>query len=249
MSDQVVKSVGRVFQVLELFDEVQKPLTARDVGRVLNYPASSALALLKSMVTLGYLAFDRAELVYAPTLRVAALGRWIDAALYKHGSLTDLLESVRHDTGHAVTLSVQNDLEMQCIHVVHGVPFGLTVKPGDTIPLFRSANGLAALSSRPDSEIAKFVKRFNRRARPPEQKIDLAHLMSRILRVRMQGFTAGYDLFYPGVGTIAFPFVANFARSPVVLAVTGLSAELKKNEARIVGAVREILSTSRQATD
>lgn len=248
MSNDVVKSVGRVFQVLEFFDDAQSPRNASQIGRALNYPASSTLALLKSMVTLGYLAFDRAERVYAPTIRVSSLGRWIDAALYKHGNLTDLLESLRFATEQTVTLSVQNDLTMQFIYVTHGPAFSLTIRAGNTVPLFRSAIGIIALSGRPDAETAKFVERFNRRCRSPEQKVDLDVLMAQIRRARAQGFMTGYDLFYPGVGTIGFPFVANFARSPVVLVVTGTTAKLKENETRIVRTVRDALKKLTKAT-
>ena len=55
MNDSIVKSVGRVFEVLELFDAERAALTATTIARTLKYPASSTVALLKSIVRLGYL--------------------------------------------------------------------------------------------------------------------------------------------------------------------------------------------------
>ena len=83
--EAVLLAAGRpvsVAQLLELFDEHQGPLTATQVERRLGFPQSSTLALLKSMVRLGYLSFDRMGRQYLPTLRVATLGRWLERAAH-----------------------------------------------------------------------------------------------------------------------------------------------------------------------
>ena len=58
MSGNVVKSAARVFEVLELFSELQRPLSVREIATRCRYPGSSAAALLTSMKVLGYLAYD-----------------------------------------------------------------------------------------------------------------------------------------------------------------------------------------------
>ncbi|MBM3512473.1 MAG: helix-turn-helix domain-containing protein [Alphaproteobacteria bacterium] len=234
MDNSVVKSVGRVFEVLELFDHECRALTATQVGRKLKYPASSTLALLKSMVNLGYIGFDRAERVYAPTVRVSNLGRWVETSLFGEGRLFGMMEDLRAKTGQSLMLSIQNDLNMQFIHVVLGESFSLNVKAGQTVPLFRSAIGLMALSDRPDKEIAKFVERYNRRIKGPEQKVELNQLMSAIRRARTQGYATGYDLYYPGVGAIAFLLKPKVGRYSAVLSISGVTAKLKEAEAQIV---------------
>ena len=70
----VVKSARRVLEIFELFAEVQQSLTLTEIARRLNYPAPSALALLKSLQALDYMAFDPAGKTYSPTMRVAMLG-------------------------------------------------------------------------------------------------------------------------------------------------------------------------------
>ena len=58
MDSKVVKSVGRVLRVLELFEKHQTPLSATQICNSLDLPKSSANALLKSLVQLGYLSID-----------------------------------------------------------------------------------------------------------------------------------------------------------------------------------------------
>jgi DNA-binding IclR family transcriptional regulator len=248
VDSSIVKSVGRVFEVLELFDQEQRAMTATRVGRKLKYPASSTLALLKSMVNLGYLGFDRAERIYSPTVRVSMLGRWVESSLFGEGKLFAMIEDLRARTGQTVLLSIQNDLHMQFIHVVLGESFSLNIKAGQTVPLFRSAIGLVALSDRPDKEIAKFVERFNRRTKPPEQKVDLNTLMQSIPKVRAQGYCTAYDLYHPGVGAIAFLFKPKVGRYSAVLSIAGVTAKLKESEAQMVrmtkAAIKSVTSDS-----
>ena len=55
-SKNIVKSVARVLEVLELFAQQREPMSGIQICRALNYPKSSANANLKSLVELGYLA-------------------------------------------------------------------------------------------------------------------------------------------------------------------------------------------------
>ena len=63
--------------MFEYFQLRQTPLTLSDICSALDYPASSASALLKSLVSLGYLDYNKAERNYLPTMKIADLGGWV----------------------------------------------------------------------------------------------------------------------------------------------------------------------------
>ena len=67
-----IKSAARTLEVLELFHEQRAPLRLKYIFEKLSYPQSSTTSLLKSMVVLGYLNYDRPSRTYFPTPRVAA---------------------------------------------------------------------------------------------------------------------------------------------------------------------------------
>jgi len=77
----VVKSVARVLEVLELFTRQREPMSGIQICRSLDYPKSSANAILKSLVELGYLALNPDNLKYFPSFRVTYLGDWIPGQL------------------------------------------------------------------------------------------------------------------------------------------------------------------------
>ena len=103
----VVKSAGRVFEVLELFRQARRQLSGAEIGQALNYPKSSANALLKSLVALGYLVVNTRTLRYFPSLSVTQLGEWIPAIVLGSGDAFEILTDVHSATQETVTLSVQ----------------------------------------------------------------------------------------------------------------------------------------------
>ncbi len=237
--EDVVKSVGRVFEVLELFDRHREPLSATDVERALRYPQSSTLALLKSMVKLGYLSFDRLDRSYLPTMRVASLGHWLETAFQGEGRLAAMLDEIGESTSETVCLSCQNDLAMQFTQVrlgKHGLI--LSVKPGDFAPLFHSAIGLTALSARPDAAIRKLAARMNRHARGTVSRIDPDSVLQRIRRIRSAGHAMGYDLYLPGIGAVAWLLLPDSASRPIVLSIGGPVDRIRAREDHIVKTTR-----------
>ena len=164
MNNDVVKSVGRVLSVLELFRNQQVPLTATEICKHLDYPKSSADALLKSLVKLGYIALDSQTMQYFPSLRVTKLGDWLPGILFGSGQTLDMLEELSSQTQETVTLSMPNALSMQFITVIPGTfPISLTVREGFNIPIFTTAVGIAQLATRSDKDIKILAKRANRR--------------------------------------------------------------------------------------
>ena len=246
MSDtgaSVIKSVTRVFEVLELFEAQKVPLTSSKVGRQLNYPASSALALLKSMVELGYLSFDPFEKSYFPTVRLTILGQWIERAAHLgDSSLTAVVEALIKATGESVALSVQSDLEMHFVHTARG-PQHVThnVEAGTLAPLFRSTIGLVALTERPDAEITRLVERHNRGVSAKADRVVPAEVLETVEGVRTRGWLAGYDMYLDGVGAIAWLLPAPAGVRGTVLSVSGPTARLRVNEAAIVRTAPAIL--------
>ena len=69
------KSARRVMEILELFDQVRRPMSLKEVCDRLGLAPSSGIALLKSLVFVGYLEFDKASRTYLPTLFVNIVGQ------------------------------------------------------------------------------------------------------------------------------------------------------------------------------
>jgi IclR family transcriptional regulator, KDG regulon repressor len=235
--DSVIKTARRLFEVLEYFDEVQHPISLKDLSLHFSYPVSSASALLKSMVVMGYLDYDSYSRTYMPTMRIATLGNWVQGALFGESRILALIKHMSDATGEMISISTQSDLFAQYIHVEpsqHPIRFHL--KPGTVRPLARSGVGWLLLSARADDTIDRLVRRINIEEEPAN-RIDLVDLMQRIRGIREQGFVFSRHTVIKGAGVIAK--LLPIRRHGRILAI-GVGAPVDRLEANEHQIVREL---------
>lgn len=236
-----VKSARRTFEVLELFGRERRALALKDVMAMLGYPASSASQLLKSLLALGYLDFDRERRTYFPTLRLAALGSWIPDALFGAGALNTVLERLRSATGETVILAAQSDLEVLYVHILRSEePLQFSVPEGARRPLAASGLGWCLLSPRPDAEIEQLRRRINASGRSAVP-IEPEELALRIAEVRTQGYAFSRHSVSAGAGVIGVPLPRGTHDRSLALGVAGPVARLEAKEALIVAELRQAL--------
>jgi DNA-binding IclR family transcriptional regulator len=235
----VVKSAGRAFEVLELFRVERRQLTAAEIGQALGYPKSSTNALVKSLVSLGYLILHPRTLRYFPSLSVTRLGDWIPAAVLASGDAFAILSEVHAATQETVTLTVQSDLSVNFLKVIPGTfPISLSMTEGFVAPLFTTAVGTAILSQLPDEEIAALAARANARARRKVDRVEPESVLRAVREARQRGFAVLYDAVFPDTGALAVPFPSQVEGFPMAIGVGGLRDRIRRNERAILKAVR-----------
>lgn len=241
MSNDVVKSVGRVLEVLDLFRNERRALNATDISAQLAYPKSSCNALLKSMVSLGYMSIDSRNMKYFPTMRVTNLGDWLPAELFGEERMT-LLEELHAETSETVTLSVRNGFHMQFVSVIPGTfPITLALEEGFKAPLLGTAVGIALLSTYSKDRINSLF------ARVPESSISVAHGMTlesvkdEILQAQKTGYALAYDRILPDSGAIAMPVPMAHESNVTVIGVGGLSSRIRGAERQIIDKMHTLI--------
>ena len=204
MTNNPIKTSQRVFEILEAFEDVQRPMAMREIVTLLGYPASSASALLKSLVVLGYLDYDRSSRTYMPTMRVAVLGNWVHSALFGEGEILSLMQRLSQSSGETITLAVQSDLFVQYVYLIPSrLPIWYTVPIGMTRPIARSGIGWLMLGLRSDEEIDLILRRVNFREQVANQRISLDSLLPEIEKGRENGFIFSKNTLEHGAGSIA----------------------------------------------
>jgi DNA-binding IclR family transcriptional regulator len=239
--NSVVKSVGRVFEVLEAFNDVRRPMAAIEIAKRLDYPPSSTAALLKSMVRLGYLSFERTDRSYFPTIRVAIISEYLHGALFGQGRLMALMGDLHSQIGETIILGIRNDLDAQYVHSIPGIyPIMLNVPPGTLRPLCRSGMGWALLSTCEDSEIRAIAERVN--ASGTDRPVDPDELMGIIQEVRVIGYARSYGTFIAGSGIIAMPLPTTSGDRLVAVGAGGPVDRLQAREREIVRLMRSAIA-------
>lgn len=243
-----VKSAVRVLEVLKLFQREQQPLPLKHICEALDYPQSSGTVLLKNLVTLGYLSYDRATRVYFPTLRVAALGDWISHSLFGQGEIFELMRDLHSATGEAVSIALQNDVYMQYIRVIqstHALRFH--TEEGSMRPLTQSATGWVLMSVHNDRAVEKLVRRANIATARTEDRQPLALMMERVREARRTGTAYAENLPLLGGATICALLPVTVQGRAVVLGMGGAIERIRPNRDRYVTMVKKLADSIKPA--
>ena len=244
----VIKSAKRVLELFEYFAECRSPLSVTDLVRGLDYPQSSASALLKSLTRLGYLDYDRHKRLYAPTLRVALLGGWVHDQLFSQASLSHMLDELHAASGgEAVVLGMQNDIYVQYIHMVQPPRQQVTgwyVKPGSLRPLCRSATGRILLSRKSDVEVQQLLWRINAEEEP-QLRLPVGDLLKELDRIRQDGYAYTEGTVNPEVGVLAVEMPTPPSQPPMALGIGGRIEKLRRERARYLDLLHQALQAYR----
>jgi DNA-binding IclR family transcriptional regulator len=242
----VIKSAARVLELFEYFAECRRPLSVTDVVRGLDYPQSSASALLKSLTKLGYLDYDRYERVYVPTLRVALFGGWVQDQLFSQRSLSHLIDELHAASGgQAVILGMQNDIYVQYIHLAQSSrQEQWYIKPGSLRPLVRSATGRILLSRKSDVEVQQLLWRINAEE-TPEHRLQIGDLLKELDKIRRDGYAYTERTVHQYGGVIAVEMPTPPSQPPMALGIGGDIDMLRRERDRFLDLLRKSLQPYR----
>lgn len=231
---KLVKSAGRVLEILEFFDDFQRPATVMEVAVALGYPQSSTSALLRSLVATGYLTFDSAKRTYITSSRVALLGSWLNSPFFAEGVLISLMKDLNELTGDTVVLATRNGLYAQYIHVIQATsPARLHLTLGTVRPLAASGAGYAILSTMSDAEVTRIVMRINAEAPEGQPLIKVRELLAELAQVRARGYAFTVDKVTRGGGIMAVPLPRMSGQPLMVIGVGGISEVMSQRESEL----------------
>ncbi|MFO1219851.1 MAG: IclR family transcriptional regulator [Burkholderiaceae bacterium] len=239
MSDDAIKSAARTLRVFEFFDRVERSAGVLEIAETLDIPRSSAAALISALVQAGYLSHDRASRSYMPTMKLAQVGRWVEAALLgrDRSTLVPLLHEVAREVDETVVLGVQDDLFVQYVHVeLAQRPVMYFQRAGARRPMCRSATGWALLTFLGDDDVAEMVRRHNEHA--DDKRVAEAEVLKRVREARKQGYALSLGGFLPGVAMLAMPLASSDGERRYALGVGGPEDRIRGKQAAIAKALR-----------
>lgn len=246
MSDTTIKSVRRVFEILELFDQERKPLAAKEIAKRLNYPLMSAHALLKSMHALGYADFDAPNWTYIPSRNFPALLDWVRDFLDRETNILDFVTALNQETKETVNISRRVNENIKIIYGLESVhTVGVSVKVGTVMPVTKSLTGVVSLSHLEEADLDRFFNDLA--AHDADQATGLDRVLIDGVRNELEqyGTSARNDVFIQGIGAVCLPIRTAFSNEELVIGVVGPSDRIAANEIEIRKTIKRLVSEYR----
>ena len=238
-----VKSAARVLEIFEFFNERKGPLSLKEITDRLGYPQSSTTVLLKSLIVLGYVNYDRKSRTYLPSLKLASLGAWIADHVVPRGPILELMQELRRETGETIALAVQNDIYVQYLRVIdsdHLIRFN--IPEGSMRLLTHSSLGLLFLSLLPNATAEKMIRHINVAESDPKQRQSIPELLKSIEQIRRVGYCFIPNMPMEGAGTVSMLLPWDMFGRPLAVGVGGYVGRIQPNMHEIIAQMRAALA-------
>lgn len=240
---RAVKSTMRTFEVLELFAERREPLHLNEIYTALGYPQSSSTNLLKSMVMMGYLNYNRSNRTYLPTTRLISLGSWVPGYIQSAGGYRQLVEELQRRTDETVGLVTQNDLFIQYIIFATPTHTHQNAPPvGAMRMMVDSSSGLAMMAKMKDREIDKICRYSNYYELGDSERISYEAILREVEWVRHVGYSYAPNKPTEDVSSIAMALDSSLHGVPLAIGVGGLADRIAKHKVDIIDTMRELIA-------
>ena len=239
-----VKSAGRVLQILELFDDIQRDARVAEIAERLSFPQSSTSILLRSLVDLGFMDYLPESRSFLPSPRVTLLGTWLDKGPVRNGSLIRMLEDISQQTGDTVIIAARSGIFSQYIHVLQArSAMRFHVPQGSRRLAVWSATGCALLIKCTEKEIRALCTRTNAEASHGQSHIEINDVLKNIEQTKRAGYFFSTGLVTPGAGSIAVPLpdgIDGHDRA-LTVAVSGPLDDIARRERDIVALLNDAM--------
>lgn len=246
MQTSQVKSATRAIEILEYFKKVRQPRAMSEIALSLGYPQSSSTVLLKTLVTLGYLNFDRRERVYFPTPKVTSLGDWIPRALFGTSRVLEAMHDVHAATGEGIWIGTKNDVYMQYVQTIQSVhALRFHTDEGSLRPLTQSAVGWMLMSTLSDDKLDNIIRRANIATEKASDRVKVSEMIERIRDIREKGYCSTENIPYLGGATISVLLPVTIQNQPVAIGLGGAVERIRVNHDRYLAVLQRTVKLMR----
>jgi DNA-binding IclR family transcriptional regulator len=235
-----VKSAVRTLRILELFSNINKELTLRDVSKALALPKSSTYMLLCTLVEEQYLE-ETTNGAYKISDFASISQSWIAGwvGMIRRIAAPEM-DRLLEQFGHSVVLGrLTKSFDVQIIDArqsVSEMSYRVGEKP--TIPSWCSCMGHAMLSKMPEQEIKIYLSTLNRKKFTPKTTTSTKDIMLKLKQWHLCGYALNIDERIDGASGIAVP-ILNLNLQPVAaINIVMLTPRFHAQKSEIIKALK-----------
>jgi len=227
---QFITALSRGLDVLKCFCPDEAPLVNQEISRRTGLPRPTVSRIIYTLRELGYLRYYYKSRSCALGGAAYVLGQVADANFDPLGASRPIMQRYAKVTGANFGLSARNRQEMTYVVACEGAQLiGLQLRPGDRIPMARSAIGLAYLATVDERERSTIMRQLHK-----NELGDLDEIGRRIAEFKAQieerGFCLSLGEWQPEIHGVTVPIKVPRLDGIYVLSAGGPAERLPRDK-------------------
>ncbi|NYT79706.1 IclR family transcriptional regulator [Alcaligenaceae bacterium] len=200
-----VKLVARTLDLYELYAVKGEPLSLTQLAQGLLAPMSSTLALVRTLVSKGYL-YQTRKRTYYPTKKLTGLCERIDSQDPVLDLLHPYLERLRDGSGETAVLGTREDFQVVYLDVEHSNhAIRYMAQPGEMRSLHANSLGKALISVLDEDQLLGLLDRMDMDLLTEKTLVSRQTLLEDLTRSRQRGWTSNISESVADLAAIAAP--------------------------------------------
>lgn len=233
-----VKQLVNLFRLMDLFVQVQKPLSAKDIVEALDWPRSSVFNMVSTLVDEGYLYQPVPRGGYYPSSRWKELAKNLENSQPLPVIIHDKLVEIMNQTGETLFLATAEGRDVVFLDVVEpAAEIRFTANIGHRLPVHFTAAGRAILSLYSPAERRAVLQQIDYKNFEDNKFLSPEAVEKDIEENAEQGCYINMGLYRPGVAGIAVPFP--FRDRRMAIALGGPVSRVEKHTAMYAQLLRD----------
>jgi len=202
-----VQAVVFALQILEHLAQSRSAVSVTELARQFDTRKSRIHRHLQTLVAAGFAVREEATERYRTGARLISLGNAVSENLELTGAARPVIEDLREELGHAVTLSRPEPDGMRVVVTVPGKSaYEIGVKPGSMLSAHATAQGKLLLAFGGDGARARLLGQ-PLTASTPHTIVDPDRLRCEIEIIRTQGWAVAPNQALIGMNALAVPIM------------------------------------------
>lgn len=239
--DHFVQSLERGLSVIRCFDADHPDRSLTDVAEATGLSRAAARRFLLTLLDLGYV--DHHEGRYSLTPRVLELGYGYLSSQTLPELVQPHLERLTAAVGESSSVSVRDDTEIVYIaRVATSRIMAVAITVGTRFPAYCTSMGRVLLAALDDDTARALLAASERTRLTARTATDVGELMSRVAKVREDGYAIVDQELDDGLRSVAVPVTGATGRT---VAAINLSTQANRHT---LDAVRRVLLPELQST-
>lgn len=201
------QSVEKVLQIIETLARSGEPMRLIDISHHVDFPSSTVLRMLTSLMEHGYAYQDPRTLRYGLTLRFAQIGNMVLERFNIRDIVHPFLTTLVRESGETACLAIEQDMQAVYLDVVENMSSVIKIRQaiGKAAPMHATASGKLMLTQYSKENLELFAATRGLPAYTSYTITSLPALEKALDSVRIQGFALDDQECELGVRCLAMP--------------------------------------------
>jgi Transcriptional regulator len=230
------QSVDKMFQIIEVLAGSKGSMRLQDISKAVQYPASTVLRMLNTLVELGY-AYQISETSkYSLSLKFCEIGESVYSQFNLREFIHPYLQELSERCQEAACFAIEQDMMAVYLDAVEGPDKILKTlqRIGKSAPMHSTGVGKLMLLNYSDTKLAELVRQKGLIRLTDKTFTDIDSLKEELEKIRDQGYAYDNEECELGVRCIAAPIRDYTGRVKAGISVSGSTGRITLEKAELI---------------